>query len=461
MRLARAGKKLYGATLRRMPFRSLSAPAFLLTVAAILPAVGASPAPRAAGDAELTLEGAFNAVETVNFTALLSREAVVQVMATASQQRANLLPSVQLNAQQQRSRIVDVSNSGVLAGAPGNRFDATLNGNLSLLNAANLARYRAARSAVRVAELDRRQTLQTVMGQVAQTCFAHLRNLKRFEVIEANIERARVLRELSRNQLNAGVATQIDVTRAESTLATAEQSRLQQQTVVYQSELLLKRLLDLDLGRPLRLAEFNARRVDTPAELGGTEKATLASRVDYLGARQLLEQHQLELRAAQYERLPALSAFGEYGMSSQRAFDGRGENAWAAGLTLAFPVFDGLRISADQRLAGSRLRAQELRLREMELLIEAELRLAAQDAASRYAQIAVGEKARALAEEELRLARLRFEQGVADNREIVEAQNSLAQASDNLVEAVYQYNLSRLELARVRGDVRGILQERE
>jgi outer membrane protein TolC len=148
-------------------------------------------------------------------------------------------------------------------------------------------------------------------------------------------------------------------------------------------------------------------------------------------------------------------------MSSQRAFDGRGENAWAAGLTLTLPVFDGLRISADQRQAGSRLRAQELRLRELELLIEAELRMAAQDAASRFAQIAVGEKSRALAEEELRLARVRFEQGVADNREIVEAQNNLAEASDNLVEAVYQYNLSRLELARVRGDVRGILRERE
>jgi outer membrane protein TolC len=49
---------------------------------------------------------------------------------------------------------------------------------------------------------------------------------------------------------------------------------------------------------------------------------------------------------------------------------------------------------------------------------------------------------------------------VADNREVVEAQNRLAQAEDNLVEAVHQYNLSRVELARARGDVRTILAER-
>lgn len=432
---------------------------FVLT-SALASRGGAAGETQADARIDLTLEEAFNAVEAANFTALVSREAVARAIAAAGQQRANLLPSVQFSAEQQRGRAVDVSQSGVLSGTPGNRFDATLRGDLALLNAANNANYRAARLAVHVAELDHRQTLQTVLGQVTQIYFAHLRNLKRFEVIEANIARARVLLELSRNRLNAGVATQIDVTRAQSTLATAEQARLQQQTVVFQSELLLKRLLDMNLGQPLRLAEFNARPPDQPFELEREEKITFESRADYLSAQRLLEQNQQQLRAAQFQRVPVLAAFGEYGVANQRAFDGHGENEWAAGLMLNFPVFDGLRISADQRLAGSQMRAQTLRVQELDLTTHAELRLAAQDANSRFAQIAVAAKARALAEEELRLARVRFEQGVADNREIVEVQNTLAEASDGLVEAVYQHNLSRLELARVRGDVRGILQER-
>ena len=55
---------------------------------------------------------------------------------------------------------------------------------------------------------------------------------------------------------------------------------------------------------------------------------------------------------------------------------------------------------------------------------------------------------------------MRFQQGVADNREVVEAYNRLAIADDNFVEAVYQYNLSRLELARAKGEVRTILAEK-
>ena len=94
------------------------------------------------------------------------------------------------------------------------------------------------------------------------------------------------------------------------------------------------------------------------------------------------------------------------------------------------------------------------------MLISSELQLAAQDARSRFAQVGVAERSLRLSQDELRLARQRYEQGVADNREVVEAQNSLAQASDNLVEADYQYNLSRLELARAKGEVRTILSEK-
>jgi outer membrane protein TolC len=125
------------------------------------------------------------------------------------------------------------------------------------------------------------------------------------------------------------------------------------------------------------------------------------------------------------------------------------------------PVFDGLRSGSDRKLALSRQRSQELLLRDLELQISAEIRLAVQDAGSRFQQIAVAETGQQLGEEELRLARVRFDQGVADNREVIEAQNTLALANDNLNEAIYQYNLSRLELARVRGDTRGILAEKQ
>ena len=72
----------------------------------------------------------------------------------------------------------------------------------------------------------------------------------------------------------------------------------------------------------------------------------------------------------------------------------------------------------------------------------------------------MAEKGYWLAEQELELAERRFQQGVADNRELVEAQNRLATASDNVVEAAYNYQRGRVELNRVLGQVSAVLTER-
>ncbi|MBC7367765.1 MAG: TolC family protein [Undibacterium sp.] len=408
-----------------------------------------------------SLAKALDAVEGANVNVLLSREAAVQALAAANQQRVGLLPNVGLSAQQRRAESVSVSSGGTLTQtSAANRFDGRLVGNVSILNPQQIAAYRASRAGVAVAEADYRATVQSVMSSVAQYYFTHLRNLRRIDVLDANIARSRALVELARNQLAAGVATQIDVTRAESLLAQAEQARLQQDTVVYQSALLLQRLLDLNPARTLTLTDFQVQRENAGAFTEGLEETTFTKRADWLRAQKALEQAKLDVKTAKFERLPILGLGGEYGYVAAEIFDSTTKQAWFAGATVTMPIFDGLKSSADQRAALSRQRSQAARLKNLELQISTELRFAQQDASSRNAQITVAEKTLRLAEQELQLAQKRFQQGVADNREIIEAQNRLAIASDGLVEAVYLYNLSRVELARSKGEVRGILAER-
>jgi outer membrane protein TolC len=345
-------------------------------------------------------------------------------------------------------------------GTPSNSYFGKLTGNFAVLNPQQLSAWRAARTGAAVAQLDAQATLQSMLARVSESYFAHLRNLRRIVVLDANIGRAQILLTLAQNLLAGGVATQIDVTRADALVAQAQLARLQHQTTVVASELLLKRLLDLDLRQPLDLRDFVVRRVAAGEYAFGRERTTFELRADYLRAQKALDQAKLDLRTARFGRLPVFSLSGEYGYASTEYNDSSQKTAWAAAASVSLPIFDGLRASADSRLALSRQRAQELQLRNLEQQIGAELRLATQDADSRNAQIVVAEKSLRLAEDEYRLARNRFEAGAADNREVVDAQNQLAEASDGLVEAVYQYNLARVELARVKGDVRTILQEK-
>lgn len=413
---------------------------------------------RAEAPIVLTFADALATAEQTSLQVLIGRETVNQAVAAALQQRSNLLPQVTLDAAQRRSRTASVGGALVSSGI-NNRFDAQLNARLDLLNPQRVATYKAATYAEAVARLGQEEVREVVQAAVATTYFTHLRNLRRTEVLDANIARARSLVQLATNQLNAGVATQIDVTRAEAQLAIEEQARLQQDTLVQSSDLQLKQLLALDLARPLHLQEFNVRRAEPAAYTASLAGVTLEQRADLRGARKLLEQNELEVRAARFSRLPSLALIGSYGYASAEAFDNNETKIWSGSLAMSLPVFDSARSRALTGIALSRRRAQELRLQNLETEINAELRLARQDAASRLAQINVAEKGFRLAEEELTLAGRRFEQGVADNRELIEAQNRLAAAADNRIEAGYRYNLSRVELARATGRVGAILEE--
>lgn len=409
----------------------------------------------------LTLDQALSAVETTSITVLLSREAVQQALASADNARSGLLPNITLDGTQRRSRTVSYARSTGFTSTVPNRFDGLVNARIDALDAQRIATYSASKAAVRVAELDLTAVRQTVMNTVAATYFGYLRNVRRIDVLEANVARAVSLLDLARRQAEAGVATQIDITRAEAAVATAEQARLQQETVLRASELQLKQLLAIDLSRPVQLGDFVVRRAEASPFVAGIEETAFERRADLLRAKEQLRQNELEVKAAKFDRLPSVALVGTYGYASEVIFDGDDHKEWSGSAVISVPIFEGNRIRSQTNLALSRQRAQELRIRDLRLKIGAEVRLASQDARSRFAQVGVAERSLRLAEDEMKLAQARFEQGVADNREIIEAQNRLAVASDGRVEAVYQYNLSRLELARAQGDVQAILAERQ
>lgn len=414
----------------------------------------------AAEPATLTLEQALATVDRVSIEVLLSRETATQALEAVRQQRSTLLPILNASVQQRRTQNVSIATVVVASGRPASRFDALITGNYTLFDPELLSALKSARVGAEVAQANYQSVTQAVLADVAAAYFAHLRNHRRLNVLDANIARARSLHELARNQLAAGVATQIDVTRAEAQVAIAEQARLQQQTLLYESELLLKRLLDIQPANELRLEVFQVQRANPSLFAFSEQQTAFQTRADYLAAQKALEQAKINVRTATYQRLPALSLTGNYGVASSNWDDEDKQEQWAAGIGVSMPIFDGLRIGADRRIALSRQRAQEMRVHSLELQISSELRLAVQDAGSRNAQITVAEKSLTLAQEELRLAQQRYQQGVADNREVVEAQNRLAVADDNFVEAVFQYNLSRVELARAKGDVRAVLVEK-
>jgi outer membrane protein TolC len=86
--------------------------------------------------------------------------------------------------------------------------------------------------------------------------------------------------------------------------------------------------------------------------------------------------------------------------------------------------------------------------------VEVQTALAELDSAR--SQVDVANHALDLAREVLGQARDRFQAGVANNIEVIQAQDDVARANDNQIQALYRYNQARADLARSTGQIERI-----
>lgn len=107
---------------------------------------------------------------------------------------------------------------------------------------------------------------------------------------------------------------------------------------------------------------------------------------------------------------------------------------------VSIPIFQGL--TRQRNLEAARLQEEdsEHQLREQELALRAELAIGLADVATAYESARLEERNLALAEQQLRLARERYQLGAITFVELVDAQTVLAQADRDRTAAVFAYH---------------------
>lgn len=415
---------------------------------------------------QLSLRDVFERAETANLSILAGEAGLDATDAQTRQARSNLLPGLRLESSQVRQKLTTVGNPFFRAfpntpGDPGampslpssiDTFGATLNATVPLVDPTDIARYKAAKLDTQAARFEQEARVQDVYAQIAQYYFVHVRNLSRLNVIENNISRDEVLLNLAQQRREAGVATDLDLTRASAALARDRQELLVAQTQVSQSRLTLLRLLDLE---PMASISLDANEAKLPELTTLPElRSLLESRPEYQAAIQVLRRNRVAEKAAAWQRFPSVALQGQWGYVSETPFDGQEQEQWLLGVTLSMPLWEGGRISAEKDQAKALVRQQQYVIEQIERQVQTEYLLAAEAVSQRWEELPLARDSVRLSEQELKFAQTRFETGVADNRDVVEAQAALAAANDSYVDAVYRYQLARVDLARVLGDVK-------
>jgi outer membrane protein TolC len=434
--------------------------ALLAVVMLLLPPAAPAQQRQTQPQLTLTLQQAEELAVKNNLQTLLAQEAVVQARGEKGLGVSALLPYLS-GAAYQANLTANLAAMGLGPSTfpglnpflgPFSNFDARLRLSQSVFNLAAIRRYQASVHGLALAREEQRSAEQQVMIATVLSYVAVLEAQQSVEAAQADVNLAKRLRELAVSQRNAGVATGIDVARAETRLASQEVRLAQAQTALDTARLDLLRVVGAPLASELALVEtmrFAPEVLPDPEE--AVAKA-LADRVEMRSAQEQVRIAAAQKRAAVAGWMPSVSFFGDYGSSAVTPWETNLPTR-SVGIRLDVPLFDGGRTRSEVQVAASRLRQAELRLNDLRAAVEKEVRQALDNLATRREQVEAAQQAQALAERELELAQDRFRNGVGDNVEVVTAQTALENARQGVVESLALFNVARLNLAAALGHV--------
>jgi outer membrane protein len=450
---------------RSSPARvTLSALLTSLIALSAVPAQTVTPATLSLGDAVRLAAKQSAAVVAARYRA-------DQADARVTQQRADLLPNVSASALE-NGRTLNTATFGIdfptatgqppvfdprgQVEGPVNTLDTRAHFAQPLFDPGALGRVGSARAAASASDFD----ADAIADQAAATAAAaYVRAARADAQLNARVADSSLAEDLlriAREQLEAGVGVALDVTRAQSQLAAIRAQIIAVRNDRGRARLELLRTVGLPLDTRVSLTDsLSSLRHD---EALPTEEEAIAqamrSRADIRSIDAQLTAVDRRVSAVRAERLPMVSAFGDYGAIGKNGGNLLGTYNW--GVQLSVPLFDGFRREGRVEEQTALHREIDVRRRDLREQASVEVRTALLDLASAREAVSAAQERVRLAEQEVAQASERFRAGVAGNADVFTASISLNGARTQVVDALASYQNSRIALARAAGGARDL-----
>lgn len=310
------------------------------------------------------------------------------------------------------------------------------------------ASIRAARKQLRSTELDLESTVEQVRLDTATDYYDLQDGDAQVEIQEAAVEDAlQTLRDAQLLQ-RAGLGTRFEVLQAEVELADARQSLV---TATANQNIARRQLAEtLSVSHDTNLAT-----ADAVEEAGNWNLSLAQSIVQAFQNRAELEQQLLAREIAQEQReiqlssvRPRLSANANYSVDDDFEDDFDISDQYSVGLNLQWRLFDGgaARAAAEQAEIDAQIAETNFADQRNQIRFAVEQAFFQLEANQQNIGTATSEVE--LAQESLRLARLRFQAGVGTQTDVIDAQTRLTTARGNLLSSIIDYNQSYADLQR-------------
>ncbi|MDQ7824390.1 MAG: TolC family protein [Candidatus Eremiobacteraeota bacterium] len=296
---------------------------------------------------------------------------------------------------------------------------------------------------------------QGVVSEVIRKYFTLLQSKKLIDVNEEAVKSARENLRITKKKFDEGMVSKIDLTRAEILLVESQDGLLSAQKTWQDSRDSLLLTMGLDARRKY---DIDYTVPYTPSDFLEEECLDLALlvRKELMVSGEDLIQNQENVVIAKNNLMPQLDLVGGYGATRKDFLFGSGSTgsllypAWNA--RIEFSIDISKRALREELLKAQRLVAlAEQKIADQKREIVKEVREYIRLVNLNQNKVRLREENLRAAEERLHLAKRSWEEGLINNRELVDAQQALVQAQSQLLRAKIDYIIAEYELRKSIG----------
>jgi len=344
-------------------------------------------------------------------------------------------------------------------------LENSLTGNIQasqlLFNGNYLVGLKASKTYQELSAKQLKQARTSIAEQVSKTYYSILVNNEKARLLDLNLSRldstCREIRVLFKN----GFAEQIDVNRLEVALNNLKSEKQKTIRLLQLARYGLKLQMGMPVGDSLVLTgKLDEVNPDSLQAFGGTVE--YSRRIEYSTLQTQKALTALDLKNVQAGYYPTLVAIANFGVNSAASkfsnlsnFNEKFRYAPFSffGLNLSVPVFDGLqkKYKAEQ----SRINMMKISngMKQLENVIDFEVKQANINLANAFESYAIQKRNLKLAEEVVRVSKVKYRQGVGSNLEITNAESSLKESQTNYYTALYDFIIAKIDLDKAQGQL--------
>ena len=297
-----------------------------------------------------------------------------------------------------------------------------------------------------------RQRLQ-LEGQVIDDYYNLVQSVRELEIEEQRLAQSRANLELAQRKFEVGLIAEVEALRLQVEMLQAEATYDQAQTNIESSRDLLRETLGLDVWAPLEIdteVQYEIHPIDAQRAL----EIGLVRRTDMKRAEIFEEIRELELEDTRRRNginatVGANVSMQGRGSEISAVSDNFERNRWGVDLQISLPLIDSGQRQANISQARIALEQSRLGREQQRRLIIQQVRDATRRVHEAERQIDLRQAALEFAQRTYDVEQSRFELGLADSQQLLQAQGNLTQARINALAAVigYQRQLKNVRLA--------------